>query len=271
MHNSGFFNLLPLWAIFILTILLVLLSIEVGYRAALLRRRWAAAEKEAPISVLVGAALGLLAFMLTMTFQLAAQRYEIRRQLLIDDADRISTAYLRADFIPDPHRSRMRGLLRDYVQARIDWATTKDHAAAARRSTEINRRLWAEAVAAAPGAQSPVLAGLLIQSVNNIMDLQARREIARDGSRIPGPIWRGLYLLAFIGIGAIGYNGGIAGGGRSPAAVGVAIAFALVICLIADLDRPRAGLIDVSQQPLVDLLQEFAAIQPLPEPPGPAR
>jgi hypothetical protein len=68
---------------------------------------------------MVGATLGLIAFMLAFTFGLAAARFDTRRQVLLDEANAIGTTYLRAGMLPD-RREAIRALLRDYVDTRLE-------------------------------------------------------------------------------------------------------------------------------------------------------
>ena len=60
-------------------------------------------------------------------------------------------------------------------------------------------------------------------------------------------------MLTFLALFAMGYHIALTGTSRSPAVVLVALSFALVICLVADLDRPQEGTLRVSQQPMIDL------------------
>jgi hypothetical protein len=50
---------------------------------------------------LVGATLGLLAFILAFTFGLAAARFDTRRQVVLDEANAIGPTYLRAACFPN--------------------------------------------------------------------------------------------------------------------------------------------------------------------------
>jgi hypothetical protein len=67
-QTAFIFHDIPIWALYIVTVAFVLLSVEVGYRVGALRRHRAASEKDAPIGGLVAATLGLLAFLLAFTF-----------------------------------------------------------------------------------------------------------------------------------------------------------------------------------------------------------
>src|ERR1044072_2223445 len=117
MQNNLALDALPLWGLFIVILLVVLLSVEGGYRLGKYRRSRSEQEKEAPVGAMVGATLGLLAFILAFTFGLAAGRFDTRRQLVLDEANAIGTTYLRAGMLPD-RGEQIRNLLREYVAVR---------------------------------------------------------------------------------------------------------------------------------------------------------
>ena len=110
---------LPLAALYIITAVVVLVSAEVGWRLGNYRRQLPHHEKDAPVGAIVGATLGLLAFLLAFTFGMAASRYDTRRQLVLQEANAIGTTYLRADMLPEPQRSEIRNLLREYAALRV--------------------------------------------------------------------------------------------------------------------------------------------------------
>ena len=84
----------------------------------------------------------------------------------------------------------------------------------------------------------------------------------RERSRIPGTYWVILYVVALLALAAVGYHCGVAGRNRTPVMLAVAIAFSVVITVIVDLDRPRQGFINVSQEPMLDLRSTFAVSKP---------
>src|SRR5579862_5169150 len=124
MLNSGPLDFLPLWALFAATVVIVLLSIEGGYWLGKYRRRRSVEEKEAPVGAIVAATLGLLGFILAFTFGLAASRFDARRQMIVEEANAIGTAYLRAGLLPKGQAVTVRKLLLQYVNARLDAVET---------------------------------------------------------------------------------------------------------------------------------------------------
>src|SRR4249920_540307 len=141
-------DLLPLWGLFLTIIAIVLAAIEGGYRLGSHRHRQPGREKEAPVGAMVGATLGLLAFMLAFTFGMAASRFDTRKQLVLDEANAIGTTYLRAAMLPD-QRDDIRALLRSYVDARLGAFQSGQVEEHILQSEDIQTRLWSAATAAA--------------------------------------------------------------------------------------------------------------------------
>lgn len=254
---------LPLWLIFVATIVVIMLAVEIGFRLGGHRREHARQEKESPVGAMVAAILGLLAFMLAFTFGLAASRFDANRFLVLDEANAIGTTYLRAALLPEPYRTQARSLLRDYVDIRLNRPRDETIEQAIARSSELQTRLWSEAVAAAQKSPTPVVA-LFISSLNEVIDLQAKRVMAGLRSRVPLEIWVTLYVMAIVSMAAVGYYEGLAGARRSLAAPALVVAFAVVMLLIADLERPFTGILQVSRQALVDVRHSMAEQPPAP-------
>ena len=252
MQNNGMLDALPLWGLFIVILLVVLLSVECGYRLGQYRRSRSEQEKETPVGTMVGATLGLLAFILAFTFGLAAARFDARRQVLLDEANAIGTTYLRAGILPEGGE-QIRTLLRDYVAARLEAVESGNIEEGINRSESIQQQLWSQAEAVGQKNPNSIVVGLFVQSLNEVIDLHAKRVQAGVRSRIPGAIWLGLFAVAALSLAAMGYQAGLARTRRSLAVFAVAITFSVVIELIADLDRPQQGVLRVSQHALLDL------------------
>ena len=102
------FDQLPLWVVFLLTLLLVAVAIEVGFRLGRRARQRPRHEGEPQVLLVVTSVLGLVAFIVGFTLGLAETRYESRRESKFAEADAISTAYGRASLLPDSSRNRVR-------------------------------------------------------------------------------------------------------------------------------------------------------------------
>jgi len=214
--------------------------------------------------VVVGAILGLVAFLLAFTFNMAADWYDERRELVVDEANAVGTAYLRSALLPSEQREGMGGLFRDYVELRI--ATSRAQVTGEglieriERSEAIHRLLWARAMAASE-AQPNVMTSLFIQSLNEVIDVHERRVQSEIRNAVPLSIWLGLFVVSAIGLAASGFQVGSTGGRRGGiAGAGLVLAFASALTLIADLDHPATGLLQTTQASLEDLLGEMDAV-----------
>lgn len=255
MPGNAPIDILPLWALLLTIMLVVLLSVEAGYRVGKARAR-RVHETETPVGEMVAATLGLLAFILAFTFGLAATRFDTKRQLLLDEANSVGTTYLRAAMLPEG-RDEVRMLLRDYVDVRLEAVQPGRLAEAIRRSEDIQNRLWELTVPIAQHNPNSIVVGLFVQSLNEMIDLHAKRLTAGVRNRIPAAIWAALYGISIFSFAAMGYHSGLTGTTRSLVILAVAFTFSVVIILIADLDRSQEGVLKVDQQAMIDLRQSM--------------
>jgi hypothetical protein len=246
---------LPLWGFFLAANVLLLLTVESGYRIGMWRHARTPDERDLPVGGMVASILGLLALLLGFTFSMAASRFEARRQTVLEEANAIGTTYLRARLLPEQERVETEELLREYVDVRIrDIAEGRLREVVA-RSEEIHELLWAQAVTAAEKNPNSIMTGVYVQALNNVIDLHAKRVMVGLRSRVPVVIWAGLFGLAVLGMASVGYHAGLSTTRRSPAMLGLVLAFSVVLALIADLDRGHEGLLRVSQQAMIDVQQ----------------
>ena len=246
---------LPLLAVFILTIVACMCSVEVGaVLAQMALRRRPQKEPDGPLGSLVGALLGLLAFILAFTFGLAASRFDVRRQLVLQESNAIGTTYLRAGLLPLTQCLEVRRLLREYADVRLSIKFDNMHQSL-KKSEEVQKRLWTQAESLVAADMDSELRVLFIASLNELIDLHQSRKTVGLQYRVPGSVWLVVHLLTGLSMLAIGYQVGMAGLRRMRGSVVLAAAFSLVILLIADIDRPGEGMLRVSQQPIADAMQ----------------
>lgn len=251
--HSEPFDAIPLGALLFMAAGLLAVAMEGGYRFGRWRHKKDPDEKELPVGAMVASILGLVALVLGFTFSLAASRFDTRRMAVLEESNAIGTTYLRARLLPEPEKTATAQLLREYVASRVEAARLYEPATALKKAEALHEQLWQQATAAAEKNPGSIMTGLFVQSLNDVIDLHAKRILVGLRSRIPLILWIGLFGLSMLGMSAVGYQCGLSATRRSPAMVGFVVAFTIVLYLIADLDRGREGLLRVSQQSLFDL------------------
>jgi hypothetical protein len=253
----GLLDAIPIWVLFVATLSIAVLSFEGGFQAG--RLRLTEQDQEVVVRGLVGGMLGLLAFMLAFTFGVAATHFDARRQNLMNEANAIRAAYLRADLFPEPDRTEIRNLLREYVKVRLDGIYTGKIEQAIARSEDLHEQLLSRTGALREKAPSQAFTGDFNQSLNEIITLHGRRVTTGLEFRIPSFIWIVLYVIMSLASASIGYHSRLTGRRRPLVVLAFILSFSAVIVLIEDLDRPGHGLLNVSQQALVDLQRKMNA------------
>ena len=248
---------IPLWAIFLLILGLLLLATEVGFQTG---RAWKrrVAEPDTVIGPMVAATLGLVGFLLAFMTSIAADRFGARRALVLEEANAVGTAYLRAGYLPEPYPAESRDLLREYVDVRLEAMEPGQAEAAIARSEEIQLDLWrsAEDVVIATGG-SDVYA-LYLESVNGVIELHSQREIAAFYTRLGESLLLALFGLTVLGMFILGFGNSMDNKRSMIALVTLILVFGSVLYLIMDLDRSQEGFFQVSQQPLISLQERIA-------------
>lgn len=259
MAANSFIDSLPLWVFNLVVSALILLSLELGWQLGNYRRQRADEEKT-PINAAVGATMGLLAFLLAFTFSMAATRYDSRKLSVLNEANAIGTTYLRTELLPEPMRENARSLLREYAEIRAGGVASIMNADGMARSAALQDQLWTIAGQAGSLSDS-FITGLFIQSLNDMIDLGTVR-ITANRNRIPDSIWVMLGLVAIFSMAALGFEFGQTGARSWTVIIMLMIVFTTVVMMIADLDRSQGGLLRVSQQPLLDLINMMGSPAP---------
>ncbi len=246
-----------LWIVLILAAGMMLAA-ELAYLAGRWWRPTAEAAAKDHFGAIRNSLLGLLALLLAFSFGMSAQRYETRRQLVVEDATPLHALYLRSSLLPDPQRSQFKKLLREYLDFRGDETlihrdvTSKEIAEAAAHSESIHARMWESAKSMAqqdpPSKQAEEMIKLLIESST----VHGKR-VQAYVSRVPDPIVWLLLGSAVISMAAVGFSGGI----NRHRGMLARILFSLVVCgtvfVVLEMDRPGRGVLRVDQGPMIRL------------------
>ena len=255
---------LPILVVFAAFAIFTMICYEGGFR---LGRWWQdrePGEQEGPTGMLVGSILALQAFLLAVTIGMASDRFDARRGIVLAEANSIGTTYLRAGYLPDPASTQIRELLREYVPIRIVPTEVKpvDLAADIQRSQQILDELWAISEDVARTTDKGDLVSLYLDSLNETIDLNETRITAGLYTRVPETVVLLLVGGSALGLGMVGYSAGLTKRRGLLNALVLVLALGAVIMVVVDLDRPRDGFIQVSQQPLLDLQRQIGPPAP---------
>ena len=243
------------WVFFVLAFAALLACVELGLRWRLRRRTSIDEARQEQIAGVHGSVVVLLGLFLGFTLALAPQRFEQRRELVVDEANSIATTRLRAEMLPEPYRGKVQSLLSDYVDARVEFfnAGVDGNAmqAALGRSKQLQNALWQQTVGAAQQSPTPVTA-VFVSSENEMFDLGAKQLAALE-NRIPGVIW---VLLLFMAVLACLTLGSSLQRRFVLAMIVIPLLCSVMIALIAELDSPRTGFLQVGLQSMQRLQSE---------------
>jgi hypothetical protein len=250
----------PLW-LFVCLLIVLAGVVEVGFRRILRASAKVDSDRHEQIVATRNDVAVLLSLLLGFTLAMVLSRFDLRKQLVVDEANAIGTTSLRAQMIPEPSRSKAQELLRQYTEVRLQFFNSKVNSesfqTALKRSEQMKTDLWQQAVVVAQQSPGPITA-LFVNSLNETIDLDAKRLAALE-NRVPRAIWGMLVLLSLLTCLMVGYSQ------RQrflPAMLVPPLMIAIVMALISDLDTPGSGLIRVGQESIERLHSELTTGSP---------
>jgi hypothetical protein len=262
---AAFLDEQPLWLIALVLFATLVAARELGgwiYRRTVGQKE-KAEDEEVDKGLIISGLLGLLALLTAFTFSLSLNRYEIRREVVVSEANAIGTAEMRVRLLAAPDNARLARMLQDYARTRLAYggSTAAEKPVFAARSAAQRSALQAAAIVAlTPEARNP-LAGHVGPAINSVLDIGAERE-ALNAARVPGTILFALIVYNLLTAAMLGYALTGTRARQRPATIILFALLTLAIALILDLDRPQRGTIRVDQTPMKQLVEGFA---PLPE------
>lgn len=203
------------------------------------------------LNLILGATLTLLGLVIGFTFSMAVGRYDQRKNLEEEEANAIGTEYVRLDFLPPADAAKARSLLRDYLDQRILYYSTRNPQRLrqiATRTAQLQSNLWS-AVSAPAGVKGDPVSALVLSGMNDVLNSQGYTEAAWR-NRVPLAAWALLIAIAVFCNLLLGYH---AHGKSTLLSFVLPIALSISFFLIADIDSPRSGIIHIQAQNLTSL------------------
>lgn len=241
--------------------LIALLSVAAACGALFMQRAFPISDDARDnYNVVQGATLTLLALLIGFTLSMAVSRYDQRKNYEEEEANAIGTEYVRADLIGEADAPKIKALLTQYVELRIEFYKTRNaHQLDTinNKTTALQAQLWASVRGAALARPTPITA-LAVSGMNDVLNTQGYTQAAWL-NRIPVSAWGLMIAIAFFsnlmqGYGARGTTG------RRVLLFVLPVTVALSLSLIADIDSPRGGLIRVVPVNLISLQQSLGVM-----------
>ena len=253
------FDLIPLWLVLLGSVVFLVAFIEVGIKLGSNIKGKTVKAQTAQVRAIMGASLGLLAFMLAFSFSMAQRHFEVRTQSFMLEVSAISSAYRGADLLDNATRPVARNLLQQFVAIRMEMMQLRDSSDMSKvfelvkDSDRLHDKLWSLAESAMEDSENSESTGIFSQSVLAMIIAQDARLQAVLFNRISPVIWFTLYVMALMSMIIMGYQAGLTGARSGIATWTLAITFSVVMALVMDLDRPNQSLFSMNQQLMVDL------------------
>ena len=207
--------------------------------------------------MVLSATLTLLGLLIGFSFSMAIGRYDQRKDYEEEEANAIGTEYVRADLLPDPFRSKVKGQLVQYLDLRIkryEAHASYDVNELVLNTARLQNEMWSEIEKAATANPTPVMA-TVVTGMNDVLNRQGYTQAAR-WNRIPLPAWGLMASIAVFSNFLIGFS---AVKRHNVMFLIVPLAIAVSFLLIADIDSPQGGLIRVAPQNLISLADSLKA------------
>jgi hypothetical protein len=257
-------DFVPLWLQNLGLLIALPLAVEAGYRVHDVVRAHEgprADRGKSEWAAVVGTSMSLLALLLAFTLNMGVNHYENRRQLVVDEANAISTTYLRSQLFDEPARGRLSSLLLKYARDRklvFEAGDVRRRIDEADKVTDNDERLlWAATSDALHQPADIVWVTPFLQAMNSMFDLAASRHASLE-ARIPPRVIDVSMLYAFLTAGMVGFGLGVAHNRRPVQSTLMFLMIGVTIGLIKDLDHPRSGGVNVPEKPLESVTAAIA-------------
>ena len=244
--------------VFSISLLLLWVSARAGAR---IRGKHGDLEEgvRSDLAIILAAALTLLGLIIGFSFSMGVNQYNQRRNVEIAEANAIDNEYVRAGILPPQDAAKVRQLLRSYAKQRILFYRVRrldQLEAVDAGSARIQGGIWSviqTSVSAGPGP----LMMLAISGMNEVMNAQANASAAWL-TRIPGEAWALLIAIAMACNFLLGFTLR-ARHDRIRRFFILPLIASISFFLIADLDSPLSGIIQVNPENLARLDRAWQA------------
>jgi hypothetical protein len=259
MEFREFFDNIPLPIFLFLAVLAMISMMELGYRGAMHKRKKPNKAQMAQVRAIMGASLGLLAFMLAFSFATAQQHFEARTNAYLLEITAIDAAFRGASLLEENRAVEAKALLRQFVQLRRDTSDAEDRdeleevIELIRDAEKLHDKLWLVADSSMQSPGDSVDDSIFTRAILEMVRANDERVQHTMFNRISPVIWLTLMAMCLLSMVVMGYQAGLTGKRSILATWILAITFAVVLALVTDLDRPQNRLFKMNQSVMNEL------------------
>jgi len=214
-------------------------------------------EDTEDFTFIVGATLTLLGLIIGFTFSMAVSRYDQRMNFEEQEANAIGTEYIRVDALPPADAAKIRSLLKEYLDNRIQYYVARDQDSLVKinaATLQLQNLLWTAVIAPAKTQPTPLTA-LAVSGMNDVLNAQGYAQAAW-WNRIPAAAWILLVTISVFCNLLIGYGVRLK---SELLFLILPVVLSVSLFLIADIDSPRRGVIHIRAQNLESLAESLKA------------
>ena len=255
----AFVQSLSLTSLLALLFLALVLASEVGHRLGGRFGRGRHRDKDA--ATFATAAFALLALLIAFTYAMALARYDMRRAVVLEQANALRDAARVAPLLPNGAGVPMLDDLRREADLAIGLGVPYDPAkfdADASAMAEVSAHLWQHLDASARDAPATLAAYRMTTALQALDDATERRVTALR-NHVPMTVYGILVGTALVAMAFAGHGAGSAETSRRVSAAVMALLLACVITVTLDLQRPDRGTVEIPVTPLLDARRAIAA------------
>lgn len=237
---------------------ILLIALEGGYQFGRWSRKHKIVSSEKEYKDLVLTAMyALLGLMLAFTYTFTLSRADMRKQALIDEANAIGTAFLRAEMLEEPTQTELRIALLEYARTRVirpDIAGDNEKLKnVIDQSNRAQARIWPVIQQMLDKSKPGPVEVSIVHSMNDLYDIGTKR-LAVSFDQLPFVLLIILLFLTCTSLALTGFNAGLSGKMNRGGLVLLVIFLSVVILIITDFDRSFKGFVQISQQSLLDVI-----------------
>lgn len=246
----------------LILLVILLVALEAGYRIGVKsRKKWLNADTGGG-SVALSTLFALLGLILAFTYASGVSRFDARKQAVVDEANALGSAFMRAELIAEPGSTELKEAIFAYAKTRAgapdQILNTAEREDIIEKTLLAQSKLWPALEKALSQSKPGALEVSMVAAMNHVLDIHTVRLAAVIDKLPTAVIWTLIFISAST-IAVTGFNAGLSGYISRWRTSTLALVMVGVMLMIIDYDRPNNGFIRVSHYSLEVVIAEMEA------------